>query len=167
MRSCAVISRKDRQDENYLVAYVVPPEQVKVKIPELRGYLNKWFPAEMIPSAFVFLERLPLLPNGKLDRRALPEPDLGHLCSEETFVAPRTPVEEKLAKIWAEVLKLDQVGIQDNFFELGGHSLLATRVMSRVRHTFGVELSLRWMFEVPTVSGLAVAVIQALVEEKS
>ena len=87
----------------------------------------------MVPSAFVFLDLIPLTSNGKVDRKALPAPDQNRFDLEESFVAPRTPVEEMIAEIWAEVLKLDRVGIHDNFFDLGGHSLLATQVISRLR----------------------------------
>jgi acyl carrier protein len=108
-----------------------------------------------VPSAFVFLDALPLTPHGKLDRRALPAPDHDKPEQRKTFVAPRTPVEKEVARIWAEVLGLPQVGIYDNFFELGGHSLKATQIMSRLRDTLRVELPLRTIFEEPTVEGLA------------
>jgi acyl carrier protein len=100
------------------------------------------------------LEALPLSPNGKIDRKALPAPEQGTAARSE-YVAPRTPTEEVLASIWGAVLKLDRVGIRDNFFELGGHSLLAVRVMARVRDAFGIELQLRALFEAPTVRELA------------
>ncbi|MBD2370873.1 hypothetical protein H6G63_28895 [Leptolyngbya sp. FACHB-402] len=107
----------------------------------------------MVPSAFVLLEALPLTPNGKLDRRSLPAPDRQE--STETATAPRTPIEEMLSGIWAQVLGVATVGINDNFFELGGHSLLATQVISRVREVFQVELPLRCLFEAPTIAALA------------
>jgi len=106
----------------------------------------------MIPSAFITLESLPLTPNGKIDRRALSQLSVSNYqLSEKTFVAPRTPDEELLAGIWAEVLDIERVGVHDNFFELGGHSLLATQVMSRIRDTFKVELPLRGLFESPSI----------------
>ncbi|HWS55882.1 MAG TPA: condensation domain-containing protein, partial [Pyrinomonadaceae bacterium] len=122
---------------------------------ELREFLREILPEHMIPSAFMTLERLPLTPNGKVDRAALPEPEFEAAAG---YVAPRTPTEELLAGIWAEVLGLSRVSVEDNFFELGGHSLLATRLVSRVRELFKVELPLRALFEQPTVEGLARAV---------
>ena len=128
---------------------------------ELRRLLQQKLPEYMVPAAFVLLDALPLTPNGKVDRRALPVPDQTTAERKAAFVAPRTPVEEVLAGIWAAVLGLEQVGIHDNFFELGGHSLKATQVMSRLRHTLHVELPLRTLFETPTIAGLAAAIEQA------
>jgi len=108
----------------------------------------------MLPSAFVTIEELPLTPNGKVDRRALPLPgDAAE--ANANFVAPRTPLEETLARIWRETLALPQVGVESNFFDLGGHSLLATRVVSQIRERCGIELPLRVLFESPTVAALA------------
>jgi amino acid adenylation domain-containing protein len=119
----------------------------------LRAHLAERLPEYMVPSAFVHMDALPVNPNGKLDRKALPEPELAP--ADETYVAPRTPVEEVLAGIWAEVLGLERLGVHDPFFELGGHSLLATRVVSWVREVFGVDLPLRALFEGPTVAEMA------------
>src|SRR6202020_1300880 len=116
-----------------------------------------------VPGAFVLLEKMPLTPNGKLDRKALPEPESG--AEDENYTGPRTPVEEILANLWMQVLGAKRVGVHDNFFEIGGHSLLATQVISRVRETFGVELPLRVLFESPTVEALAGQVEQARVKE--
>jgi acyl carrier protein len=109
----------------------------------------------MVPSAYVLLESLPLTPNGKVDRRALPAADPERNDIKEDYVAPRTPVEEELAAIWAKVLGREQVSVHDNFFELGGHSLLATQLTSRIRDAFKVELPVRYLFEAPTVAMLA------------
>jgi acyl carrier protein len=137
------------------VAYVVPqPEQVPA-IGELRGFLKDQLPDYMVPSAFVVLDTLPLTPNGKLDRLALPAPDLARPELDTNFVAPRNALEEQLARIWVEVLGVMRVGVYDDFFELGGHSLLATQVVSRLRGALRVELPLRYLFETPTVAGLA------------
>jgi hypothetical protein len=138
-----------------LVAYVVPRREPAPAITELKNYLKQKLPPFMIPSAFVLLNTLPLTANGKIDRRALPAPDQSRPEIEESYVAPRTPEEQLLAEIWAEVLKLEKVGIHDNFFELGGHSLLATQVISRVCRVFKREISLRVLFERSTIAELA------------
>ncbi|HEX9938624.1 MAG TPA: amino acid adenylation domain-containing protein, partial [Longimicrobium sp.] len=122
----------------------------------MREHLRRALPEYMVPSAFVLLDEMPLSPNGKVDRKALPAPERAE--GEDACVAPRTPVEEVLAGIWAEVLRLERVGAHDNFFELGGHSLLATRVVSRVRQIFAIELPLRALFEGPTLAEMAKAV---------
>ncbi|HEX7239667.1 MAG TPA: amino acid adenylation domain-containing protein, partial [Longimicrobiaceae bacterium] len=145
---CAVVAREDAPGDRRLVAYVVGGTDVEA----LRAGLRRGLPEYMVPGAFVALERLPLTPGGKLDRKALPAPDF---AAAERYVAPRTPTEEVLAEIWTETLHLERVGATDGFFELGGHSLLATRVISRLRQVFGVEVPLRALFEGPTVAELA------------
>ncbi|HEY0604258.1 MAG TPA: phosphopantetheine-binding protein, partial [Herpetosiphonaceae bacterium] len=122
---------------------------------ELRHFLAEQLPDYMVPSVFVTLATLPKTPNGKIDRKALPAPDLSRPDLEESFIAPRTPQEEAIAGIWREVLGVERVGVYDNFFELGGHSLKATQVMARVQALFGVELPLHTLFEEPTVARLA------------
>jgi acyl carrier protein len=112
----------------------------------------------MVPSAFVVLDTLPLTPNGKVDRKALPAPEGFRPELESTYVAPRNEREHIIASVWQEVLKLEKLGIHDNFFDLGGHSLLATQVISLIESAFNIELSLRTLFETPTVSGLAEAI---------
>ncbi len=129
----------------------------------LRAYLQRHLPEHMIPSAFVMLDALPLTPNGKVNRQALPEPERSRPELEASYVAPRTPMEEKLVEIWSHLLEVDRVGVYDNFFELGGHSLLATQFVSRVRETFGVELSLIRLFETPVIAELAEAISQSQV----
>jgi amino acid adenylation domain-containing protein len=147
-----VVAHEDEAGNRRLVAYVVGGVEAGV----LREHLRRELPEYMVPAVFVPLERLPLTPSGKLDRRALPAPE--HAAGTDGYVAPRTPVEEVLAEIWAEMLRLERVGVEESFFELGGHSLLVTRVVSRVREVFGVELPLRALFEGPTVAELAVRV---------
>jgi acyl carrier protein len=145
---------ENRPGDKRLVSYVVASHESTPTFNELRSFLKEKLPDYMIPSAFVFLDSLPLTPNGKVDRRALPAPEHSRSDLETKFVAPRTPVEKVLAKIWSEVLGLERVGVHDNFFELGGHSLLATRVMSRARGNFKVELPFLRFFETPTIAGL-------------
>jgi acyl carrier protein len=155
VRDAVVIARQESGGEKRLVGYVVG----EVNVEELRQALRAKLPEYMAPSALVVLESLPLTPNGKLDRRALPAPN-GTARSGHKYLAPRTPVEEVLAKIYGEVLGLEQVSIDDNFFELGGHSLLATQLISRVRESFRVEIPLRAVFESPTVIKMAAAIEQ-------
>jgi acyl carrier protein len=153
------------KSDNRLVAYVVASQAEASSANELRDFLKAKLPDYMVPSAFIFLESLPLTPNGKVDRRALPAPDQTHQVAN-AFAAPRTPVEEMLAGIWADVLQLERVGIHDNFFDLGGHSLLATQVISRACETFCIEIPLRALFEGPTVAALAVKITADSVLEK-
>ncbi|MEH1861773.1 MAG: amino acid adenylation domain-containing protein [Nostoc sp.] len=139
-------------------SYANQPLQRKLAqklIPHIFSFLQEKLPDYMLPSAFVLLDALPLTPNGKVARLALPAPDIARPYLEENFVAPRTLTEEILAAIWAEVLGLQQIGINDNFFELGGHSLLATQIISRIRSAFSIELPLRYLFEAPTIASLA------------
>jgi amino acid adenylation domain-containing protein/FkbM family methyltransferase len=140
--------------------------QSNLSVSGLRRYLKEKLPEYMIPSAFVMLDALPLLPNGKVDRRALPAPEAVRPELEQEFVSPRTPVEEVLAAIWSQILGIERVGIHDNFFDLGGHSLLVTQVVTRARASFKIELPLRSLFERPTLARLAEAVEQALREGK-
>ncbi|HKV10311.1 MAG TPA: amino acid adenylation domain-containing protein, partial [Thermoanaerobaculia bacterium] len=148
VREAVVVAREDRPGNRRLVAYVVGDTAVE----ELRQFLRDRLPEYMVPAAFVILEALPLTVHGKVDRKALPAPEQPVSGS---LLAPRTPVEARLAGIWAEVLGLEKVGADDHFFELGGHSLLATQVMSRLRGAFGVELPLRDLFMAPRLSDLA------------
>ncbi|MGD2146471.1 MAG: amino acid adenylation domain-containing protein [Anaerolineae bacterium] len=148
-------AREEEGGDKRLVAYVVPKQKPAPSIRELRGFLGRKLPDYMVPSHFVELDRIPLTPNGKVDRRALPAPEPKRPDLGVGYVAPRSSVEERLAQIWKDVLGLERVGVNDNFFELGGHSLLATRVMSRVRETMNAELPLRTLFATPTIAGLA------------
>ncbi|MFD9605198.1 amino acid adenylation domain-containing protein, partial [Streptomyces sp. NPDC059970] len=148
----AVIARKDQAEDTRLVAYLVPATGAELRPEELRTHLREWLPDYMVPAAYVALDALPLTANGKLDRRALPEPEF---TGSRVGRAPHTPQEQVLAELFAEVLGLTQVGVDDNFFDLGGHSLLATRLVARVRAALGVELALHTLFRTPTVAGLA------------
>ncbi|MEH2027051.1 non-ribosomal peptide synthase/polyketide synthase [Nostoc sp.] len=159
VQTCCVIAREDNRGDKRLVGYVVPHQHCTPTINELRQFLNAKLPDYMVPNTFVLLESLPLTSNGKIDRRALPTPELDSTLLEK-YVAPRTPIEEMLAQIWAQVLKVDQVGIHNNFFELGGHSLLATQLVSRIRNIFKVELPLRELFARATVVELAQSIEQ-------
>jgi amino acid adenylation domain-containing protein/non-ribosomal peptide synthase protein (TIGR01720 family) len=133
-------------------------------VPELQALVRAKLPEHMAPSAWVLLERLPLTANGKVDRAALPAPEAARSGAAERYVPPRDAVEERLAAIWAQVLRRERVGVHESFFDLGGHSLLATQVISRVREAFAVEVPLRRLFEAPTVAGLAAAVAAACQE---
>lgn len=163
VREAAAVVREDEPNDKRLVAYVVPEKKHAATVTELRGFLKRKLPDYMIPSAIMMLNALPLTPNGKIDIRALPVPEAS-IELQETFVPPRTPVEEALTRIWAEVLSTDKIGVRHNFFELGGHSLLATKVMSRIPGSFQVELALRTLFEKPTVEELAVAITEKQAE---
>jgi amino acid adenylation domain-containing protein len=165
VRETIVIAREDAPGEKRLVAYVVPRAEeannplrgtlMRQLIPSLRRALEERLPDYMIPSSFVLLDALPLTRNGKIDRRALPAPDDARPSAGDDFLEPRTPIEELLTRIWAEVLRVERVGVGDDFFALGGHSLLVTRMVSRVRESFGVELPVRTLFEAPTIRELA------------
>ncbi|HEX2189730.1 MAG TPA: amino acid adenylation domain-containing protein, partial [Longimicrobiaceae bacterium] len=153
VRAAAVVAREDGPGGRRLVGYYVPAAGAGEGEAVLRDWLRARLPEYMVPSALVALEALPLTPAGKLDPRRLPAP--ADAPDAGGWVAPRTPAEEIVAGIWAEVLKRERVGAHDDFFESGGHSLLATRVVSRLRAAFGVEVPLRAVFEAPTVAGLA------------
>jgi nonribosomal peptide synthetase DhbF len=145
----AVIVREDRPGDKRLVAYVVSGRPVEAA--DLRRHVGAALPEYLVPAAIVVLDALPITPNGKLDRAALPAPSFG---PAEASRAPRTPQEEILCGLFAEVLGVHAVGVDDNFFDLGGHSLLVTRLISRIRTTFGAELSIQAVFEQPTVSAV-------------
>jgi amino acid adenylation domain-containing protein len=166
VREAVVVVRED-EAEKRLVAYLVPNQDSIPTIAELRSFLKSKLPDYMIPSAFVFLDAFSLTPNGKVDRRALPPPDKTRPDLEEAFVAPRTPLESEIARIWGEILKLERVGIHDNFFDLGGHSLLATRLLSRVGKAVDLDVPLRSLFENPTVAALAAEIAQTQAKDSA
>lgn len=149
---------RNQANELQLVAYVVFRPGEEATETELRSYMGARLPAYMIPALFMVLDQMPLTPNRKIDRRRLPVPDRTVTAPSGDYVAPRTAAEEMLAGLYAEVLSLPRVGARDDFFDLGGHSLLATRLITRIRHTFAIELPLRVLFEKPEVAELAQAI---------
>lgn len=153
----AVVIGKDHPSgDTRLVAYIVFGAQEKrMPVPAIRSYLATVLPDYMIPSVLMVLDALPLMNNGKVDRQALPEPDQDRPDVEQDYQAPTSQTEKTIASIWSEVLGMNRIGVRDNFFDLGGHSLLATRVISRIRKEFELELSLRSLFESPTIAGMA------------
>jgi amino acid adenylation domain-containing protein len=158
LRRAVVLARElggEPGGERQLVAYVVAREGVEIPKPgELREHLRGQLPEYMVPAAYVAVAEIPLTANGKVDRRALLALEVGPLTGAAEHVAPRTPVEELLAGIWQELLKVERVGVHTSFFELGGHSLLAMQLVSRIRTTLRIELPLRTLFEAPTIAGL-------------
>lgn len=160
VKEAVVVLREGRSGDKRLVAYIVPFREPAPTVTVLRNALAENLPVYMVPSAFVLLDTLPLLPNGKLDRQRLPDTDNSRPNLDTPFVVPETAVEQTLVKIWVEVLNVDQVGIHDNFFDLGGHSLAATRIISRVIKHFQVELPLRSLFQSPTVAEMATVIAE-------
>src|SRR5215469_12016615 len=159
VRQVVVVARSSGESDKRLVAYLTVAREQAPTHDQLRHYLKDRLPEYMIPAAFVLLDKLPLNANGKIDRQALPAPEQ---ASAKIYVPPRTPTEQVVASIWAEVLRCGPVSIEDNFFDLGGHSLLATQVVSRLRERFSVDLALRILFEKPTVLDIAQNIEQAL-----
>jgi amino acid adenylation domain-containing protein len=155
VREAAVLARESTPGNKQLVAYLIVNGQTPT-VKELREHLKQQVPDYMVPAAFVFLEKLPLTHNGKIDRKALPEPEKQSPELAAAYVAPRNETESMLAEIWLQVLQVERVGIHDNFFELGGHSLLVLRVVSRIRQQFGFDLPLPLVFETPNIAELAV-----------
>jgi amino acid adenylation domain-containing protein len=155
IRQNAVVVWDDNTGDKFMVAYLEPEEGKGIEIRDVRNFLADKLPGYMIPSSFVIMDILPLLPNGKVDRKALQPPEGGRSHSEAKYVPPRSPVESMLTEIWEQVLGIKRVGVYDNFFELGGHSLLATKVISRIRNVMKVEVPIRDLFENPTVASLS------------
>jgi amino acid adenylation domain-containing protein len=158
--SCAVVPIRKPPEPMHLAAYIVPAMTGSVSAEELRRFLQPRLLPAMMPTAIVFLDRLPLTPNGKLDRRALPLPEREGPDRNANDLAPRTPLEEIVAALWCDVLRLQRVSVNDNFFDLGGDSLKAVVLLARLQARFGVELRVRTIFDRPTVAGLALILIQ-------
>jgi amino acid adenylation domain-containing protein len=160
VRDSVVLLREDEPGDKRLVAYVVAADATgaETSASAWRSHLKEHLPPYMVPQAFVQLTALPLTTSGKVNRRALPVPETSRPEMDSAYIPPRTEVERLLAEIWQEVLHVESVGVHDDFFDLGGHSLLATQVVSRVRNVMGMELTLRTLFESPTIESLAVAI---------
>lgn len=169
IKQTVVIVREDQSGDQRLIAYYIAEPNHSVTVSEIRKYLRNELPDYMIPQHFVELEAFPMTPNRKIDRRALPSPLSGGQLLGSEYVAPRTETESVVANVWQGVLHVERVGIHDNFFELGGHSLSATQVLSRIRDITGTEITLKAIFEAPTVAELAeyIDVLRAVKEDAS
>lgn len=154
VRDCVVIDAKDADHNTQLVAYIVLDSQQDTAAEDFRKFLQARVPEYLVPSLIIVLDALPLTPSGKLDRKALPKPELG-LVSRPLFVEPGTEIERRLVHIWEDVLHVNAVGIDDNFFDLGGHSILALRLMAKLQSKFGRKLPLTTLFHHGTIRGLA------------
>ncbi|MCM0593872.1 MAG: amino acid adenylation domain-containing protein [Gloeotrichia echinulata DEX184] len=163
IQQAVVIATEDIPGDKRLVAYLVKSDEFLTN-KQIRDFLKQQLPEYMLPSVFVTLDTIPLTPNGKIDKKALPIPD--GVSREVEYIAPRTPSEEIIANIFATVLNQQNIGINDNFFSLGGHSLLATQLISRLRLAFNVEIPLRAVFESPTVTQLDIAIAQLRSQER-
>lgn len=166
--------RENSAGDRWLEAYVVPASSAAPIPDDLRAHLRSYLPDYMVPTSFVTIDALPLTPNGKVDADALPTPDMTDVAGAEGFAAPRTPIEKQVAGILSGLLGLPRVGVDNNFFMLGGHSLLGTQLIARLRDAFGVEMSLRGLFEAPTIAALSadierliVARLDAMSEEEA
>jgi amino acid adenylation domain-containing protein len=165
IKQAAVVAGEDQSGDTKLVAYVVPNTPSAPTVSNLRHFLREKLPDYMIPSTFVKMDEIPLTATGKINRRALPDPDNARPDLDTIYVAPQTPTEKAVTKIWAEILCLDRVGIHDDFLELGGHSLAATRVVSQVINVFRVGLPVQSLLQAPTVADMATAVLLAKIKE--
>ena len=155
----------DSSGDQRLVAYVVPTTDMQLKPGDLRSYLGSYLPSHMLPSAFVRLSQLPLSPHGKLDRAALPQPTSENILRDESLNAAQSPIEEHLGAVLSGLLGVARVGSEDNFFTLGGHSLMGAQLIAKIRENFGVELSLRCLFDEPTPRGMS-AEIERLIHAR-
>ncbi|MEO8429880.1 MAG: amino acid adenylation domain-containing protein [Acidobacteriota bacterium] len=161
VRDAVVAAREDPAVGKTLVAYLVWAEGAAPSLENIRALIARKLPDYMMPSAFVPIERVPLTPNGKVDRRSLPAPARAGIAAQ-SFTAPETSVEKELAEIWKDILKIDRPSLEDSFFERGGHSLLATRLVSRIVDSFNTRIPLREVFEHPTLGGLAASIASAM-----
>lgn len=160
VKTCVVVARAENNDDQQLVAYVVARNGEQPGHLELQNFLRARLLQHMVPSAFVWLDEMPLTPNGKINRRALPAPEIVRPDLEERYVAPRDDIEVALVELWQEVLGVNPIGVRDDFFDLGGHSLKATQVLAKVRGIFRTQLPLSVVFDATTVEALARALVQ-------
>ncbi len=160
VKTCIVVARAEVGDDKRLVAYIVARAGEEPSYLDLRSFLRARLLEHMIPSAFVLLDEMPLTPNGKINRRALPAPEVSRPELEQRYVAPRNDIEVALVDMWQEVLGINEIGVSDNFFDLGGHSLKATRLLAKVRSIFRTQLPLSVVFEATTIEALARALVQ-------
>lgn len=165
VKETAVRVHETHPGKKILVAYIVSSAQKAPTVTNLRQFLEKTLPIYMIPSNFVLLDSMPILPGGKVNYRALPPPGRSRPNLDNPYEPYRTPMEKDLVEIWAKVLDLDQVGITDNFFDLGGHSLLATQVIARVINAFRVNVTLKSLFQASTVADMAVVITQKIADK--
>jgi acyl carrier protein len=152
VRQCAVLVREDRPGDKRLTAYLVPAGGQELDVADVRGWAAARLPDYLVPPAFVVLPEMPRTSNGKLDRKALPAPEM---TASATSRKPRDQREETLCGLYTEILGVPDIGIDDDFFALGGHSLLVTRLISKIRKAFGVEMSIQTVFSARTVAALA------------
>jgi acyl carrier protein len=160
VQEAAVVVSGDGDDKR-LIAYFVPATGARPTPAQLRSSLLQNLPDYMIPTTFVSIDKMPITSNGKLDRKALPAPDMAAERSTKEVARPETPTQVRLAALWEPLLKVNNVGIHESFFDLGGHSILAARLMAQIRSSFGVQLAFHNIFRAPTISRLA-----ALIDEK-
>ncbi|ACK73815.1 amino acid adenylation domain protein (plasmid) [Gloeothece citriformis PCC 7424] len=155
VQKAVVLLKENQSGQGNLIAYILPQKGKLILEDELRNFLQKSLPHYMIPSIFIPVDQFSLTTNGKVDRRLLPDPNLYRRTEVKAYIPPRTPIETKMAEIWANVLNLERVSLEDNFFELGGHSLLITQLLVKIRSDFGLDLPLRSLFESPTLAKLS------------
>jgi len=165
VRQSIVTTRSNGSGTARLVAYLVPQTSAKITKTGLQTFLSDYLPDYMVPTTFVALAEVPLSVHGKLDRSALPEPCTENIIEDDLFISPQSPIEQHLAGLLSELMKIERVGRDDNFFKLGGHSLMGAQLVALIRETFGVDLSLRSLFEAPTVREMS-AEIERLIYER-
>jgi acyl carrier protein len=167
VKEAVVVVKDDASADKRIVAYITTQNGQTVQAADLKNYLRDTLPEYMVPSTIVFLDEFPLSPSGKIDRKKLPAPEFSRTSITSEYKPPESELEIRLCKICSELLNIDRVGVSDNFFELGGHSLLATQFLSRIRDEFNVEIPVRFLFENPTVEGIASQINQLKKEEES